>query len=307
MTAAETLTRALEGRWQGASGMARCPGHDDATPSLSIADGDEGRLLLKCFAGCAFEHIAEVLKRDGLWPDTGDAPRPDTLRRVSGQARGAPLVRSDRERAASRPADQAERARRAKALWDRARPVTGSPVERYLRGRGITASLPETLRYLGDCPNPTGHRFPAMIARVQIAGSFAVHRTYLRPDGATKADVSPAKAMLGQTRGGAVQLAEGQERLVVAEGLETALSLASGLVRGSVSIWAALSASGLSALHLPSRPGRLLIAADGDATGRNAAEALAHRATADGWEVAIATPPEGQDWNDVLCARAGAS
>jgi len=295
MTAAEALTRALEGRWQGASGMARCPGHDDATPSLSIADGDEGRLLLKCFAGCAFEHIAEVLKRDGLWPDTGDAPRSYTLRRVSGQDRVAPPARSDRERAASRPADQAERAKRAKALWDRARPVSGSPAERYLRGRGITAPLPETLRYLDECPHPTGRRLPAMIARVHVAGGFAVHRTYLRPDGATKADVTPAKAMLGQTRGGAVRLAEGQERLVAAEGLETALSLASGLVRGSVSVWAALSASGLSALHLPSRPGRLLIAADGDATGRNAAEALAHRATADGWDVAIATPPEGQD------------
>ena len=307
MTAAEALTRALEGCWQGASGMARCPGHDDATPSLSIADGDEGRLLLKCFAGCAFEHVAEVLKRDGLWPDTGNASQPDTLRRVSGQDRGAPPVRSDRDRAASRPADQAERGKRAQALWDRARPVTGSPAEGYLRGRGITAPLPETLRYLNDCPHPTGRRFPAMIARVQIAGGFAVHRTYLRPDGGVKADVTPAKAMLGQTRGGAVQLAEGQERLVVAEGLETALSLASGLVSGSVSIWAALSASGMAALHLPRRPGRLLIAADGDATGRTAADALAHRATADGWHVAIAAAPDGQDWNDVLRARSGAS
>ena len=307
MTAAEALTRALEGRWQGASGMARCPGHDDTTPSLSIADGNEGRLLLKCFAGCAFEHVAEVLKRDGLWPDTGNAPRPDTLRRVSGQDRVAPPVRSDRGRAASRSTDRDERVKRAKALWDKAQSVIGSPAERYLRGRSITATLPETLRYLDDCPHPTDRRFPAMIARVHVHTGFAVHRTYLRPDGATKVDVSIAKAMLGQTRGGAVRLAEGQERLVVAEGLETALSLASGLVSGSVSIWAALSASGMAALHLPARPGRLLIAPDGDATGRTAANALAHRAIADGWHVAIATAPDGQDWNDVLRARAGAS
>lgn len=307
MTSAETLTRALQGRWQGSYGMARCPGHDDATPSLSIADGEAGRVLLNCFAGCAFEHIAGVLKRDGLWPSSGSDQGPCTLHREYDGDRNTFPLRSNTGRGRPETVTQAQRMTWAKALWDRSRQAIGTPAEWYLRGRGITAPLPKTLRYLADCPHPAGGRLPAMIARVDVAGGFAVHRTYLRSDGAAKADIAPAKAMLGRTQGGAVRLAEGPERLVVAEGIETALSLASGLVSGSLSVWAALSASGMTSLRLPTRPGRLLIAPDGDVAGRNAGEALAHRATADGWQVAIAPAPEGLDWNDVLRSKAGAA
>lgn len=31
---------------------ARCPAHDDDRPSLSLAVGDDGRVLIHCFAGC---------------------------------------------------------------------------------------------------------------------------------------------------------------------------------------------------------------------------------------------------------------
>ena len=36
---------------------ARCPAHEDRTPSLSISLGDQGQVLLYCFAGCALERI----------------------------------------------------------------------------------------------------------------------------------------------------------------------------------------------------------------------------------------------------------
>ena len=71
-----------------------------------------------------------------------------------------------------------------------------------------------------------------MIARVDGLPRLAVHRTYLRPDGSGKAEVHPAKAMLGAALGGAVRVADGHGPLVVAEGIETALSLPSGLLRG---------------------------------------------------------------------------
>jgi putative DNA primase/helicase len=32
--------------------MARCPAHNDPDPSLSIRDGDNGKLLVRCHAGC---------------------------------------------------------------------------------------------------------------------------------------------------------------------------------------------------------------------------------------------------------------
>ena len=53
-TAAD-LARALSGQRNGRGWMACCPAHDDRTPSLSIADGAEGRILLTCFAGCTWE------------------------------------------------------------------------------------------------------------------------------------------------------------------------------------------------------------------------------------------------------------
>ena len=41
----------------------RCPGHDDRENSLSVAVGDDGRVLLHCFAGC---EPADILAKVGL-------------------------------------------------------------------------------------------------------------------------------------------------------------------------------------------------------------------------------------------------
>ncbi|WP_246045587.1 toprim domain-containing protein [Rubellimicrobium roseum] len=131
-----------------------------------------------------------------------------------------------------------------------------------------------------------------------------MHRTYLRADGSGKANVEPAKAMLGGTAGGAVRLSNRAGQLVVAEGIETALSLASGLLSAPASVWAALSTSGMRSLRLPLAPGRLAIAPDGDEAGHAAARALAERAHALGWWVDLLPAPQGWDWNDVLTAQA---
>jgi Toprim domain-containing protein len=41
--------------------MARCPAHEDSRPSLSIGAADDGRILLRCFAGCELEAIVGAL------------------------------------------------------------------------------------------------------------------------------------------------------------------------------------------------------------------------------------------------------
>ena len=41
--------------------VACCPAHNDREPSLSIGVGDEGQVLLNCFAGCALEQIVEAM------------------------------------------------------------------------------------------------------------------------------------------------------------------------------------------------------------------------------------------------------
>ena len=40
---------------------ARCPAHDDKSPSLSISKGADGRTLLKCHAGCSADSICSAL------------------------------------------------------------------------------------------------------------------------------------------------------------------------------------------------------------------------------------------------------
>ena len=45
---AQDLTKALDGRWHGSYGTARCPAHDDHDPSLSVSEGQDGKLLVKC-------------------------------------------------------------------------------------------------------------------------------------------------------------------------------------------------------------------------------------------------------------------
>jgi hypothetical protein len=62
------------GRW-----MARCPAHSDRSPSLSIASGRDGRVLVRCFAGCELSSVLQSagLKIDNLFP--GPPPAPEQL------------------------------------------------------------------------------------------------------------------------------------------------------------------------------------------------------------------------------------
>jgi hypothetical protein len=52
------LKQVGDGRW-----ISRCPAHEDKSPSLSIRETSEGRVLLHCFAGC---ETGDVLAAIGL-------------------------------------------------------------------------------------------------------------------------------------------------------------------------------------------------------------------------------------------------
>ncbi len=55
-----------------------CPAHDDASPSLDIDPGADGRLLFACRASCSNADVLAALKSRGLWPPAGDTPRRTT-------------------------------------------------------------------------------------------------------------------------------------------------------------------------------------------------------------------------------------
>jgi hypothetical protein len=60
------MAKALGGRKVGLGWMARCPAHDDREPSLSIRDSD-GKVLVRCHAGCDQRDVIAALKARGLW------------------------------------------------------------------------------------------------------------------------------------------------------------------------------------------------------------------------------------------------
>ena len=289
---AQELTRALSGRWHGSYGTAKCPAHDDREPSLSIRDGVDGEPVFNCFARCDWRDIKDVLRARRLLPERGPGHAP------SGQRRPP--------RVTPRPddSDQQRRIEFARRKWSEAIPLTDSPAGMYLCQRGLkpgSDGWPRSLRYHPALKHgPTGLLLPALIAAVTIwpdQSVAGVHRTFLRMDGRAKAPVSNNKMMLGKCAGGAVRLAPAGPELVLSEGIETALSVQQGT---GLPVWATLSTSGLRSIILPPEVETVIIAADGDEAGEEAAQEAARRFIAEGRTVKIARPPRGMDFNDLL-------
>ena len=92
--------RGGNGRW-----MACCPAHDDRTPSLTIAEGDDGRVLVHCFGGCSVESVVSAvgMTLSDLMPETAPMqparkmriPAPDVLRAMAFNATVVAIVASD--------------------------------------------------------------------------------------------------------------------------------------------------------------------------------------------------------------------
>jgi hypothetical protein len=289
---ARELTRALKGTWHGTYGTACCPAHGDRSPSLSIRDGDDGRLLLRCFAGCSYEVVRDTLQGLGLL-EKGRAPlgRP-FMPRIPRRRPDPNLVLSQGD---------SNRTERALALWTASVPAAGTPVESYLTSRGLALPSGDMLRFHPGLKHPSGGRWPAMVALITRGFDgrpLGVHRTFLARDGSAKAPVSPDKMMLGPSRGGVVRFAEATEKVMVGEGLETCLTVMQ--VMDGAPTWAALSTSGLRSLDLPTSVREVTVLADGDDPGEAAARDAAQRWQREGRRVRIARPLLGTDFNDLL-------
>lgn len=283
------IAQALGGHPSGAGYVARCPAHDDRTPSLSIADsadGADGRVLVHCHAGCPQHDVIAALAARGLWYRSAFNHRP-----------------TKQHRRDILPANNDAFARRERALeiWKKAVPVSGTLVEAYLRYRGITNAAPSSIRFHERLwHSPSASAWPAMVTLITDALSneaIGIHRTFLDFDGQGKAPVAPSKMMLGSATGGVVRLGEALDEVMVGEGIETCLSVAQAC---GIPTWAALSASGLKAVNLPPGITRLTILADGDPTGEAAAQAAAQRWRLTVRTVRIVRAPTGRDFNDLI-------
>lgn len=80
---AEAIATSLDGKRRGAGWRARCPAHDDHSPSLDIDTGDDGRPLVICRAGCTQDAVIAALRLRGTWNER-QAHHADT---VDNQAR----------------------------------------------------------------------------------------------------------------------------------------------------------------------------------------------------------------------------
>lgn len=288
-TPAATIAKALSGHKFSHGWMARCPAHEDHHPSLAVRDGDGGKVLVYCFAGCDQERVIAALRGRGLW--TNDVPR--SLPRGT---HALPVERKPDQ-------DSSRHSKVAYAIWESAKPAQGTPVEFYLASRGIALPVSGALRFHSGLKHPSGDIWPAMVALVTNGPDgrpTAIHRTFLIRDGVGKAPVYPQKMMLGPCRGGAVRLADAGDVLMVGEGIETCLA---AMLASGHPAWAALSTSGLRGLDLPTDVRDVIVLADGDKAGEAAARDCALRWKCEGRRVRIARPPQGMDFNDMLQGR----
>ncbi|RWB28265.1 MAG: DNA primase [Mesorhizobium sp.] len=216
----------------------------------------------------------------------------------------APPVPAASQRARS-PAGSTEFARR---LFGMSRPIIGTLVETYLRGRGIT-TLHGTgsLRFHPRCyyrPDDHGstETWPAMIGSVtNLDGRLTgAHRTWLAPDGLSKAPVDTPRRAMGDLLGNAVRFGAPGSVMAAGEGIETTLSLRCALP--GMAMAAALSAAHLAGILFPPTLNRLYIIRDNDPAGDGARDTLIERATDAGIE-ALVLSPSMEDFNEDLRYR----
>ena len=186
-------------------------------------------------------------------------------------------------------------------------PVAGSLAEVYLASRGIRQKIdPAVLRFHAKC----WHRDqgsdravprPAMIAAVtDIEGTLqGVHRTWLAPDGKSKADVKLQRRAMGNLLGNAVKFGQATDVVVVGEGIETMLSIRQALPQ--LPVWSSLSAGHLGAVLFPKTVTHVYVAEEPDEAGRRATERLRDRAQTEGWSLGVLKSRLG-DFNDDLMA-----
>jgi hypothetical protein len=169
MSSAAIIARNLGARRQRNGWRCECPcgcGYD-----MTLAIGEEDRLLAYCFGGCEYRDILNELVQYGLLdPDDAELPHREPV--------VAPLSAEEL------------RHKIESARWVYDRTAWDERISVYLRSRHIKL-ISSVLRFCDTAPHRLGVALPAMLAPVvDVNGAqTGIHMTYLRPNGSGKANL----------------------------------------------------------------------------------------------------------------------
>jgi hypothetical protein len=263
----------------------RCPAHDDKTASCGVKDDRDGKITVKCHAGCARDAILDAIESNGL------------------------VVRQRSNRRGEKKPPE--------GLFGDARVV--EPSLPYLPARGLNPTafpdLSRAVRFAPRCWHAASKaETPALIvALTDEAGQVrAIQRLYLTADCRAKA----CKPMsLGKISGLAIKLGPPTDTLYVAEGLEDAMT-AQQASNGESSAWAAAGSSNMPNLVVPDAVRTIIFLGQNDKDDPNQRDKTfeqnlakaAPKLMSKGKAVRVAWPPAGvKDINDLVKGRTGAA
>lgn len=167
----------------------------------------------------------------------------------------------------------------AKSLWTESHQLSG-PALSYLEARKCCPPPPDSdLRWHTGLRHPNGHEGPALLAlvtNIHTRKPISLHRTWITSKG--KADVTPSRLLLKNhsIKDGVIRLWPDDmvtHGLGIAEGIETALSLA----HGCTPVWACIDAGHLASFPVLNGVTNLIIARDMDKAGIEASQKCGQR------------------------------
>jgi hypothetical protein len=192
------LSRLQGVRAEGPAWVALCPAHEDRKPSLRVAAGDDGRVLVKCRAGCDFAAVVAAL---GLRP--ADL-MPEEDARAWSPPKASPA--RDREPAAGWPSwrECAEACYAALGPWTHAHAYTEAGarewavVLRWKRADGTKEIRPVALHPDGRWrPSlPDGRKEPRSRSPY-VRGDLAAARRVFVVEGEAKAELLETMGLVG--------------------------------------------------------------------------------------------------------------
>lgn len=276
--AAKEAVKRLNGTWHGSYGKARCPAHEDRSPSLSVTPGKDV-VLFHCFAGCNQAEIMAALSRHGGYVRPTER---DTTPPVARDL--APLARE---------------------LWSKALPIAGTPAQLYLEMRKIGHSTigryePASLVY----EEGKKLRLPALLLPItERRQVIALKRIFVDRAGNKNGSLVEPKRTLALPRGGSIQIGRIEaDHLNLAEGFEDAESVIR--MFGLTGCWSANGIEQYAHLVIPDHVRTITVYSQhGSAATRGLAKGEANL-TANGRRLSVELPPTGGDWNDAWRAAA---